>query len=75
MDDIPAELKNKLIEQGFNNLNTLPNVRESGDWNAVRTACNFSIPQLMALKNHLFAAPGKHVPPILIIFIVLFFCC
>ena len=67
-DAIPTELKGKLITNGFINLDTLPNVRESGDWADVKTACSFTPAQLIQLKNYLF--PSGKPPPSALFFLI-----
>lgn len=39
MENIPEDLRQKLIQAGYNRVQRLPNIRETQDWNNVQANC------------------------------------
>jgi hypothetical protein len=62
MERIPQDLRQRLIQAGYDTVDALPNVRDTEDWNNVRVNCGFTDPQLNRVKNALFPAPTSQIP-------------
>jgi hypothetical protein len=54
MEKIPENLKQCLIEMGYDAINKLPNNPDSTRWDKVQAECNFSTPQMNQVINALF---------------------
>ncbi len=57
MENIPDELRQVLLNAGYNLRNTLPNNAESARWAGVKADCNLTNPQLNQIINALFPEP------------------
>jgi hypothetical protein len=55
MDQIPPEIRDKLVAGGIVTRDRLPNTDKNMDlWNMVKTECRLNIGELAALMNILF---------------------
>ena len=71
MDRIPEALRERLIQAGYDSVESLPNEKNDLRWNNVMTQCAFSDPELNKVINALFPAPA--VPGFLFIRLTLMF--
>lgn len=57
MERIPEQLRQRLVQVGYDRIERLPNNAESSRWNDVRVDCGLSRPELKEVINALFPAP------------------
>ena len=57
MDRIPETLRQTLISNGYDQIDTLPNVPDLPRWAGVQTDCQLTGAQLNRIINALFPAP------------------
>ena len=57
MENIPEQLRQRLIEAGYDRVERLPNVAVRTEWASVQNDCRFSNPDLNEVINALFPVP------------------
>ena len=61
MDNIPEQLRQRLIQADYDRVSRLPNEKNDPRWNHVMTRCGFSDPELNKVINALFPAKPQGI--------------
>ena len=57
MERIPEQLRQRLVQDGYDRVERLPNIAVRTEWVDVKRDCGFSNPELNEVINALFPAP------------------
>jgi hypothetical protein len=58
MERIAGQLRQRLIQAGYDRIERLPNEKNDLRWNDVRSDCELSRPEMNEVINALFPAPA-----------------